>query len=134
MKEISMKNAIKMVVMAVLAMGLSGCMWSRMKVNDPTIADRALAIKPGVTKGEEIAGIIGAQPTMRMPGKDYALFGYTYADTKVNGLMLLVFNFMRSTTVTDTLYIQVDRNTGVVTDVYLPKKHEVEWRFWPFGE
>jgi len=113
---------------------LSGCMWSRMRVNDPTVADRAKAIKPGVTRAEEIADIIGAQPTMRVPGKDYLLFGYTYGDTKNNGLMLLAFNFMRSTTVTDTLYIAVDERTGLVAAVHYPKHHEIEWRFWPFGD
>jgi len=119
---------------AMAALLVSGCMWGRMTVNDPSVADRARSIRPGVTKAEDVANIIGAQPTMRLPGKERLLFGYTYADTKNNGLMLLVLNFMRSTTVTDTLYIEADAKTGLVSQVYLPKHHELEWRFWPFGE
>lgn len=121
-------------LVAATLMLASGCMWSRLQINDPAVAERAKAIRPGVTKAEEIAGIIGAQPTMRLPGKDFLLFGYTYGDTKGNGLMLIAFNFMRSTTVTDTLYIESDAKTGLVTQVYLPQHHEVEWRFWPFGD
>ena len=124
----------KLLLALALTSLTQGCMWSRSRINDPTVADRAYLIKPGVTKVTEIAGILGAQPTMRMPGKEKTLLGYTYGDTKSNGLMLIVFNFGRSTTVTDTLYIEVDAQTGIVVNVYPPKKHAIAWRFWPFGD
>lgn len=130
MKIVSVKFGV--VIVALVA--LQGCMWGRMQINDPTIADRVKLIRPGVTRAENLASILGAQPTMRMPGKDRLLLGYTYGDTKANGLVLILFNFSRSTTVTDTLYIEADAKTGVVTAVYPPKKHDVEWRFWPFGD
>lgn len=120
--------------LVTLVLLVPGCMWGRMQVNDPTVADRARRIRPGVTRGDQIVEIIGAQPSLRMPQKDYTLFGYTYADTKSHGLMLLVVNFTRSTTVTDTLYIEVDAKSGVVSNVYFPKHHELEWRFWPFDD
>ena len=127
-------HCVRTMMAGFLAVLMSGCMWGRMQVNDPTVADRARRIRPGVTRGAQVADIIGAQPSLRMPQKDYTLFGYTYADTKSHGLMLLIVNFTRSTTATDTLYIEVDAKTGVVSNVYFPKHHELEWRFWPFGE
>ena len=134
MKRLSVKHSVIRLFCYSVIVLCSGCMWGRMQVNDPTVADRARRIRPGVTRGDQIVEIIGAQPSMRMPQKDYTLFGYTYADTKSHGLMLLVVNFTRSTTATDTLYIEVDAKTGVVSNVYFPKHHELEWRFWPFDD
>ena len=129
------KNDMKRIVLSVLiALTLGGCMWGRMKVNDDTIVDRAGLIKVGSTKGAQVPAILGAQPTMRMPGKSHAVLGYTYADTKSSGLMLILFNFTRSTTVADTLYVETDAESDLVTRVYIPPKRKIEWRFWPFGE
>ena len=126
--------AKKLLLLALLPLVLSGCMWGRMRINDPTVADRARMVRPGVTRGDQVADVIGAQPTMRLPGKDQTLFGYTYGDTKSHGLMLILVNFTRSTTVTDTLYVQVDNKTGLVTDVHHPPHHDIEWRWWPFED
>ena len=112
----------------------SGCMWGRVKVNDPTVVDSARAIKPGVTHVSELENILKVQPTLRMPGKDMTLLGYTYSDTKNNGLLLIAVNFMRSSTVTDTLYIEADSVTQIVRKVHIPPKRTSEWRFWPFGD
>ena len=112
----------------------SGCMWGRVKVNDPTVVDSARAIKPGVTHVSELENILKVQPTLRMPGKDMTLLGYTYSDTKNNGLLLIAVNFMRSSPVTDTLYIEADPVTQIVRKVHIPPKRTPEWRFWPFGD
>lgn len=112
----------------------SGCMWGRVKVNDPSVVDSARSIKPGSTHISELENILNVQPTFRMPGKDMILLGYTYSDTKNNGLMLIAVNFMRSTTVTDTLYIEADPVTQIVRKVHIPPKRTLEWRFWPFGD
>jgi hypothetical protein len=109
-------------------------MWGRVKVNDPSVADSARSVKPGVTRVPELDDILKVQPTLRMPGKDMTLLGYTYSDTKNNGLMLAVVNFMRSETVTDTLYIEADPVTQIVRKVHIPPKRTLEWRFWPFGD
>ena len=127
-------RSLKFVVGALALLMLQGCMWGRMQINDPKIVDRVKLIRPGVTRTADLASILGAQPTMRMPGKERVLLGYTYGDTKSNGLVLILFNFSRSTTVTDTLYIEADAKTGLVTAVYPPKKHDIEWRFWPFDD
>ena len=109
-------------------------MWGRMQVNDPSVAERAREIRVGVTKGADVPVILGVQPMMRMPGKDRKMMGFGYADTKSHGLMLILFNFTRSTTIADTLYVETDAATDLVTRVYIPPKRECEWRFWPFGE
>lgn len=109
-------------------------MWSRARVNDPTVAERARSIIVGQTKGEELTALLGAQPTMRMPGKEFTTLGYSYSDTKANGLVLILFNFTRSSTVADTMYVLVDAKTDVVRRLYVPPVREVEWCFWPFGD
>ena len=111
-----------------------GCMWGRMRVNDPTIVQRAARIKPGVTKVSQLSRLLGAEPSMRMPVGSRLMLGYTYADTKSNGLVLILLNFTRTQTVTDTLYVEADAETGTVVKVHVPPSHEIEWRFWPFGD
>jgi hypothetical protein len=123
-----------LICIAVSSLSFSGCMWGRVKVNDPSVADSARSVKPGVTRVSELDDILKVQPTLRMPGKDMTLLGYTYSDTKNNGLMLIAVNFMRSTTVTDTLYIEADPATQIVRKVHIPPKRTLEWRFWPFGD
>lgn len=125
---------LSLVTIAVFTLSFSGCMWGRVKVNDPSVADSARLVKPGVTRVSELSDILKMQPTLRMPGKDITLLGYTYSDTKNNGLMLVVVNLMRSETVTDTLYIEADPVTQIVKKVHIPPKRTLEWRFWPFGD
>lgn len=112
----------------------SGCMWSRVKVNDPDIVSRSYSIREGRTAESELDGILKARPTMRIPGKDTRTLAYSFSDTKHNGLMLLVVNFTRSTTIAETLYVDIDPVTGKVKKVHRPDLPAVEWRFWPFSD
>ena len=128
-----MKNMFKLMAVAALVSVSAGCMWGRMVVNDPTIADRAAYVRPGVTKADDLRGILRADPSMIMPGKKATTLGYTYSDTKANGLILILFNFTRSQTVAQTMYLEIDPATRVVVKKHVPSKREIEWRFWPFG-
>ncbi len=113
---------------------LSGCMCGRARTNDPSIAQRARAIHVGTTKTADLKRILNAEPTIRLPGKDVTYYGYTYGDTKNHGLMLILVNFSRSTTVTDTLYVEVDPKTDIVQEVHIPPSRITIWNFWPFGD
>lgn len=110
---------------------LSGCMWGRVQVNDPTIRDRAALIRPGRTRVSELKSLLMAEPTMRMPLKDRTVLSYTYADTKANGLMLIVVNFTKSQTQADTIYVEADAS-GIVRHIYVPPSRDIPWEFWPF--
>lgn len=112
----------------------SGCMWSRVKVNDPDIVERSHAVMEGETSEDELDGILLAKPTMRMQAGDVTTLAYSFSDTKHNGLMLVLVNFSRSTTLAETLYVDVDRKSGKVKKVHRPRVPEPEWRFWPFGD
>ncbi len=126
-----MKHIFLVVTSALM---LSGCLWGRMRMNDPSITERARLIRVGRTTGAQLADILKAEPTMRLPGKDATLYGYTYGDTKTHGLMLVIVNFTRATAVTDTLYVEVDPKTDLVRKVHVPPKREIEWEYWPFGD
>lgn len=97
----------------------------RVKVNDPSIVDRAAYIRPGRTKVSELGQILHADPSLRMPIQDGTILGYTYADTKANGLILILFNFTKSQTVAQTLYVMIDPETGVVKKVFIPERKEI---------
>ena len=118
----------------LLACGFSGCMWGRVQVNDPGIVVRAKGIKVGVTTANELAGLLRAEPTLRLPGKETQTLGYTFAETKSNGLILIILNFSKTQTVTETLYVEVDAATQVVRKVHIPGRPEIKWEWNPFGE
>ena len=129
-----MKGLVKTFAAMALASVCSGCMWGRVRVNDPSIVDRAAGIRIGKTKVSELGQILHADPSLRMPIQDGTILGYTYADTKANGLILILFNFTKSQTVAQTLYVMIDPETGVVKKVFIPERKEIEWEFWPFGD
>lgn len=129
-----MKNAVLLTVLVLMSSLLQGCLWGRMRINDPTVVERARGIKVGQTRGVDVPRILHAQPTMRMPGKERLMYGYTFGDTKTEGLVLLLFNFTRSSTLAETLYVEVDAKSDMVTNIYIPPARDLEWRFWPFGD
>ena len=129
-----MKNLLKTAAALALAAVCSGCMWGRVRVNDPSIVDRAAGIRIGKTKVSELGQILRADPSLRMPIQDGTILGYTYADSKANGLILILFNFTKSQTVAQTLYVIVDPKTETVKKVYVPERKEIEWEYWPFGD
>ena len=127
-------SIVRLVVLATLSMALSGCMWSRARINDPAILDRAKTIRPGVTKADELPAILKAQPTRKRPEGSLVTYEYSYSDTKSKTFSLILVTFSRTEDVTETLYVETDAATGVVTRVPKLVHHEPEWRWWPFGE
>jgi len=111
---------------------MSGCMWSRMRMNDPEIAIRAQAIVPGKTNVAELPRLLNAQPTRKRTLGKTATFEYSYSDVKTKSFSLIIFTWSRTENVTETLFVEADAETGVVTSVPRLDHHEAEWRFWPF--
>ena len=127
-------RSARVLAAVLIAVLMSGCMWSRARINDPAILDRAKAIRPGVTKSEELPAILKAQPTRKRPEGSLVTYEYSYSDTKSKTFTLILVTFSRTEDVTETLYVETDAATGVVTRVPKLVHHEPEWRWWPFGE
>ena len=129
-----MKNLLKMTVVAALVSASAGCMWSRMRMNDPEIANRARAITPGRTQVADLPRILGAQPTRKRTVGDAITYEYSYSDAKTKSFSLILVSWSRTENVTETLYVEADARTGLVTAVPRLVHHEPEWRFWPFDD
>lgn len=117
----------------LLATGTTGCIWNRMKMNDPEIVTYAKNIIPEKTKVSELKSLLHAEPTIKMPAKGGEQFVYTFSDSKSEGLMLLLVNFTKTTTTASSLFIEAGTN-GIVKAVHIPHSPEPAWEFWPFGE
>ena len=129
-----MKSLLKLSVVAVLVAVSSGCAWSRMRMNDPEIAARARAITPGRTKVAALPQILGAQPTRKRTVGKTTTFEYSYSDAKTKSFSIILFSWARTENVTETLYVEADSETGLVTNVPRLERREPEWRFWPFDD
>lgn len=129
-----MKSLLKMTVVAALVSASAGCMWSRMRMNDPEIVNRARAITPGRTKIADLPRILGAQPTRKRTVGDAVTYEYSYSDAKTKSFSLILISWSRTENVTETLYVEADARTGLVTAVPRLDHHEPEWRLWPFGD
>ena len=112
----------------------SGCIWSRARINDPAIVGRAAAIRPGVTKVAELPTLLKAQPTRQRAEGRTVTYEYSYSDTKSETFTIILLSFSRTEDVTETLYVETDAATGLVTRVPKLTRHEPEWRCWPFGD
>ncbi len=130
----NVKHLILVCAVAAQTAFTEGCMWSRARLNDPEIVERAAAIVPGVTKVADLSRLLQAQPTRMHKEGNVQVFEYTYSDTKTKVFTLILLSFSRTESVTETLYVEADAGTGVVTRVPRQKRHEPEWRFWPFGD
>ena len=113
---------------------LSGCIWSRARINDPAIVERAKAIRPGITKAVDLPSILKAQPTRERTDGKSVTYEYSYSDAKSETFTLILVTFSRTEDVTETLYVETDAATGLVTRVPKLPPHESEWRCWPFDD
>lgn len=132
--RLNARNLLPVCALAALTALMEGCMWSRARLNDPEIVERASAIVPGVTKVSDLSGLLRAQPTRMHKAGDNLVYEYSYSDAKTKVFTLILLSFSRTESVTETLYIEADAKSGVVTRVPRQKRHEPEWRFWPFGD
>ena len=132
--NLNLKGLFPVCAAALLATAAEGCMWSRARLNDPEIVERASAIVPGVTKVADLPKLLGAQPTRKHKAGKVLTLEYSYSDSKTKVFTLIIVSFSRTESVTETLYVEADAETGVVTRVPRQKRHEPEWRFWPFGD
>ena len=130
----SVKRVLVGCAVAALAALADGCMWSRARLNDPEIVERASAIVPGVTKVSDLPRLLRAQPTRMHRDGNALVSEYSYSDSKTKTFTLILVSFTRTESVTETLYVESDAETGVVRRVPRQRRHEPEWRFWPFGD
>lgn len=130
----NLKQIAVVCVLALQAAFVEGCMWSRARLNDPEIVERASAIVPGVTKASDLSRLLQTQPTRMQKAGNVRIYEYSYSDSKSEVFTLIIVTFSRTESVTETLYVETDAETGVVTRVPRQKRHEPEWRFWPFGD
>ena len=127
-------SSVRLLALVSLALMTSGCMWSRARLNDPAIVERARAIRPGVTKAVDLPSVLKAQPTRERRLGNLVTYEYSYSDAKTETFTLILVSFSRTEDVTETLYVETDAATGLVTRVPKLTPHEPEWRCWPFGD
>ena len=134
MKRLFECSIVRLLALVMLASLAPGCMWSRARINDPEIVERAKAIRPSVTKAEELPSILKAQPTRKRREGRLVTYEYSYSDAKTKTFSLLLVSFSRTEDTTETLYVETDAETGLVMRVPKLERHDPEWRWWPFGE
>ena len=127
-------RCVRTMMAGLLAVLISGCMWSRHRMNDPEIVHRAASIRPGVTTVQDLPRLLGAQPTRRRAEGKLVTYEYSFADSKSETFSIVVLTFSRTENVTETLYVETDAETGKVVRVPRLISREPEWRCWPFGE
>ena len=127
-------SLVALVSLVLLSPCLSGCIWSRARVNDPKIVERAKLIRPGVTREADLPALLAGQPTRRRLEDGKTVYEYSYSDAKTETFSIIILSFSRTEDVSETLYVEVDPKTGLVTRVPKLTAHEPEWRCWPFGD
>ena len=127
-------SVLRALCFVLCALAVSGCIWSRARVNDPKIVERAKLIRPGVTREADLPALLAGQPTRKRFEDGKTIYEYSYSDAKTETFSIIVLSFSRTEDVSETLYVEVDPKTGLVTRVPKLTAHEPEWRCWPFGD
>lgn len=123
-----------MVLLAIAPL-LGGCIWTRAKVNDASVRERAARIVPGKTQAAELPRLMGAMPSAVIPLKDgRTVYSFAYGDAKTEGFTLILLTLTKTNAHLSAVYALVDA-AGVVQRVQAsPEPETLAWETWPFGE
>lgn len=129
-----LRNYLVLGLLAGVLACTSGCIWTRAKVNDAAVRERAAAIQIGKTRAEQLPTLLGVVPSAVIPLKDgRQVLVFAYGDAKTEGLSLVVVTFTKTNSAFSAVYVLVDAE-GVVRQVQTAPRQEIAWETWPFGE
>ena len=119
--------------LAVVAVLIQGCAFSRGTLGDDIKTEAIGEIKKGVTTKAEVLALLGA-PDRVLPLNGRDVYQYYRFDAKAGSLLLILINFSRLSVKGDDLFVMLNQN-GIVEEVLSSKRTEnLEFRFWPFGD
>ena len=119
--------------LAVVAILIQGCAFSRGTLGDDIKTEAIGEIKKGATTKAEVLALLGA-PDRVLPLNGRDVYQYYRYDAKAGSLLLILINFSRLSVKGDDLFVMINQ-TGIVEEVVWSKRTEnLEFRFWPFGE
>jgi outer membrane protein assembly factor BamE (lipoprotein component of BamABCDE complex) len=128
-----MRSLHPLLLLAVIAMLLQGCAFSRGTLGDEVTIEAISSIKKGVTTKADVLALLGA-PDRVLPLNGRDVYQYYRYDGKVGSLLLIVINFSRVSIKSDDLFVMMNQS-GIVEDVISSKRTDnLEFRFWPFGD
>lgn len=112
----------------------SGCIWSRVKVNDTNMASKALSIRPGETKANELIRNMGQPPSSIIPLKNgKTVYVYNSSESKKKGFNLIIIAISKTNVRSDSTYFLINAE-GVVEKVSSAKPGELPWEWWAFDK
>ena len=112
----------------------SGCLWSRMKMNDTNMASKALSIRPGETKANELIRNMGQPPNSIIPLKSgKTVYIYNSSESKKKGFNAIIIAISKTNARTDSTYFLINE-AGVVEKVSSSKPGELPWEWWAFDK
>ena len=128
---------IECVCVIAMMMATSGCMWSRVRMNEAEANDivlRSQKIQPGQTRNADLLRIMGTAPNTVTPLRDgRQLYAYHVADSKTKGFSLILISFSKTNSRTDSVFFLVNQS-DIVEAAYRGKPEDVPWEWWPFDE
>jgi hypothetical protein len=130
-------RTIESIFVTVVLLATSGCMWSRVRVNEAENNDlilRSQKIQPGQTRNADLLRIMGTAPNTVTPLRDgRQLYAYHVADSKTKGFSLILISFSKTNSRTDSVFFLVNQS-DIVEAAYRGKPEDVPWEWWPFDE
>lgn len=126
-------SVLRLALLGVVLAFAPGCIWTRAKVNNAAVRERAGVIVPGQTRAEQLSALLGVVPSAVVPLKDgRQVLVFAYGDAKTEGLSLIVVTFTKTNSAFSAVYVLVNAE-GVVEQVQTAPQQELAWETWPFG-
>ena len=112
----------------------SGCLWSRVKINDTDFPVKARMVKSNVTTAKDVLKIMGQPPNSVISLKNGRhVYVYNSADSKTKGLNLIFIIITKTNSRADSTYFLINAD-GVVESVSTAKPGELPWEWWAFDD
>ena len=112
----------------------SGCLWSRVKVNDTSFPEKARTVKPNVTTAKDVLKTMGQPPNSVISLKNGRhVYVYNSSESKTKGLNLLFLIISKTNTRSDSTYFLISK-AGIVESVSYAKPGELSWEWWAFDD
>lgn len=120
-----------------LALGVcvlvTGCAWSRSKLNDENLHLRAQSVREGHTTEAELVKLLGSGPNTIIPMRNgNQVYAYNVGDTKTKGLSLIVLNISKTNVRIDSAYFFINEKGIVEKSSISTNSQEVPWEWWAF--
>ena len=115
---------------------LTGCHFSRARVNVPDFYERAEQVEIGKTHADDLPAIFGtpAFQELKLGEEGKKAYVYVFGDAKTESFNMFIFSVGETNSGVDTATFFADENGVIEKTVIGDNSRDLPWDFWAFSD